>query len=287
MLAHAEGWLSTGSTASLSQGFAATPASELAGAADKPAALKAFAAFSLLSMSAMAPPSSSPQRSHSPKVENEGGCTPAHDRGSDASTLGAHSGAPEMQSSDLLAQLQAVELRFAAAKNYEAAQAASEAAQAIGAARAKLENLEHEEASCAASRDYAGAASAATAAKSAAAVTADVTAEAAQVFDEFDIDYSGGLSSRELRKALKALGLTVTSAQAEAVLKEYDDDGSRHLSAQEFTSLVAKLRAAKEQTNASEAAAAAALPIAETHGYKGNILYDRRRNMVREWAQVW
>ena len=54
-----------------------------------------------------------------------------------------------------------------------------------------------------------------------------------------------------------------------------------------FTSLVAKLRAAKEQTDASEAAAAAALPIAETHGYKGNILYDRRRNMVREWAQVW
>lgn len=89
-----------------------------------------------------------------------------------------------MQSSDLLAQLQDVEQRFAAARNYEAAQAASEAAQAIGALRAKLKNLAHEEASCAASRDYAGAASAASAAKKAAD---DLQVEEARVCKQFDL----------------------------------------------------------------------------------------------------
>jgi len=89
-----------------------------------------------------------------------------------------------MQSSDLLAQLQAVEQRHAAARNYEAAQAANEAAQAIGALRAKLKNLAHEESSYAASRDYAGAASAASAAKK---VADDLQVEEARVCKQFDL----------------------------------------------------------------------------------------------------
>ena len=90
----------------------------------------------------------------------------------------------KMQSSDLLTQLQAVEQGFAAAKNYEAAQAASEAAQAIGTLRAKLKNLAHEESSCAASKDYEGAASAASTAKK---VADDLQVEEARVCKQFDL----------------------------------------------------------------------------------------------------
>ena len=63
-----------------------------------------------------------------------------------------------------------------------------------------------------------------------------------QVFTEFDVDGGGALSCRELRKALRALGLELTGAQAVAILKEYDADGSRSLSADEFAALVARLR---------------------------------------------
>ena len=63
-----------------------------------------------------------------------------------------------------------------------------------------------------------------------------------QVFAEFDVDGGGALSCRELRKALSALGLELTGAQAVAILKEYDADGSRSLSADEFAALVARLR---------------------------------------------
>ena len=63
-----------------------------------------------------------------------------------------------------------------------------------------------------------------------------------EVFAEFDVDGGGALSCRELRKALRALGLELTGAQAVAILKEYDADGSRSLSADEFAALVARLR---------------------------------------------
>ena len=56
--------------------------------------------------------------------------------------------------------------------------------QAIGALRAKLKNLAHEESSYAASRDYAGAASAASAAKK---VADDLQVEEARVCKQFDL----------------------------------------------------------------------------------------------------
>ena len=113
-----------------------------------------------------------------------------------------------------------------------------------------------------------------------------------EVFAEFDVDGGGALSCRELRKALRALGLELTGAQAVAILKEYDADGSRSLSADEFAALVARLRepAALPMPLPDErpapprsgpriyapsplpgSAAARARPW--QRGYKGNILY--------------
>ena len=62
-------------------------------------------------------------------------------------------------------------------------------------------------------------------------------------FDAFDVDHNGCLSSRELRVALKRLGLAVTTDEAKRYLHDYDFDASRGLDLHEFAAVAAKLKA--------------------------------------------
>jgi len=128
-----------------------------------------------------------------------------------------------------------------------------------------------------------------------AAAPAAVRIEAAAIFEEFDCDASGALSSRELRKALKKLGLQLTSEQAVAVLQEYDADSSRSLDPEEFNNLVARLRTASvlPLPPGSSRAAAPALPGVEAprglwmQGRRGNIPYDARASRVEVRSESW
>jgi hypothetical protein len=109
-----------------------------------------------------------------------------------------------------------------------------------------------------------------------------------EVFAELDVDGGGALSCRELRRALRKLGLELTGAQAVAILKEYDADGSRSLSADEFAALVARLREPAPLPMPLPAPPPSYLPSPPTgcaaglhgrragpwqQGFKGNILY--------------
>ena len=109
-----------------------------------------------------------------------------------------------------------------------------------------------------------------------------------EVFAEFDVDGGGALSCRELRQALRRLGLELTGAQAVAILREYDADGSRSLSADEFAALVARLCEPALLLMPLPAPPPSCLPSPPTgsaaalhvrragpwqQGFKGNILY--------------
>ena len=67
--------------------------------------------------------------------------------------------------------------------------------------------------------------------------------EVKAIFDAFDVDRNGCLSSRELRVALKRLGLAVTTDEAKRYLHDYDFDASRGLDLHEFAAVAAKLKA--------------------------------------------
>ena len=62
-----------------------------------------------------------------------------------------------------------------------------------------------------------------------------------EAFARFDRNRSGRLDYRELREALRALGLDATSSEAARVLAEYDDDGSGLMEIDEFAQLVQRL----------------------------------------------
>ena len=139
-----------------------------------------------------------------------------------------------------------------------------------------------------------GASTALTAAT--AGAPAAVTIDTAAIFEEFDCDASGTLSCRELRKALKALGLQLTSEQAVAMLQEYDSDSSRSLDYDEFAHLVARLRTATVLSllpPGSPRAAAPAPPGVEAprglwmQGRRGNIPYDARASRVEIRSESW
>ena len=66
-----------------------------------------------------------------------------------------------------------------------------------------------------------------------------LTPQVRAAFERFDTDGDGGLGRREVRQALKALGLPdVTIEDAGSVLKKYDGDGDGQLDATEFAKLV-------------------------------------------------
>ena len=61
-------------------------------------------------------------------------------------------------------------------------------------------------------------------------------------FERYDKDRSGRLDHREVRAALKDIGIDFTSEQAARVVKQYDADGSGQMEIDEFAQLVQKLR---------------------------------------------
>lgn len=68
-------------------------------------------------------------------------------------------------------------------------------------------------------------------------------AELLQVFNQFDVDGSGGIDATELRDALAALGLSVMdSEQCEYMLRKYDNDRGATLDLEEFEQLVNDMR---------------------------------------------
>ena len=60
-------------------------------------------------------------------------------------------------------------------------------------------------------------------------------------FQRFDVNRSGRLDYRELREALRTLGIDYTSSQAARVLQAYDADASGLMELREFRSLVRHL----------------------------------------------
>jgi Ca2+-binding EF-hand superfamily protein len=78
------------------------------------------------------------------------------------------------------------------------------------------------------------------------------------VFEKHDRDGSGELSTRELRSALRTLGVQLTGEQARRTLAHYDADESGALSIAEFAGLVRSLAAAAEAEEKKENGGAAA-----------------------------
>lgn len=52
-------------------------------------------------------------------------------------------------------------------------------------------------------------------------------AEIDAVFDKFDLNHDGEISSNELYKAMKQLGLNPTKMEVKRMIKEADKDGNR------------------------------------------------------------
>jgi Ca2+-binding EF-hand superfamily protein len=78
-----------------------------------------------------------------------------------------------------------------------------------------------------------------------------------RVFTTHDRDGSGGLSKRELRSALRSLGLQLTGEEARRTLACHDADASGSLSIAEFATLVRSLAAASEAEESENGGAAA------------------------------
>jgi len=68
-----------------------------------------------------------------------------------------------------------------------------------------------------------------------------------RAFEFFDTNRSGALSTRELRPALKQLGLQVTESEARQVMAKYDADHNGTLSLAEFGVLVTALQEFQQQ----------------------------------------
>merc|ERR1719248_215876 len=72
-------------------------------------------------------------------------------------------------------------------------------------------------------------------------LTDDQLARFKEVFDRFDEDGSGNVSSQEVSKIMESLGYEVSTEVLDAVMKEIDFDGSGEISYDEFCSLMAKM----------------------------------------------
>lgn len=58
--------------------------------------------------------------------------------------------------------------------------------------------------------------------------------EIKEVFDQFDADGSGAIDSSEIRKVCEALGVEVSQAEIDALIKEADDNGDGKIQFDEF-----------------------------------------------------
>ena len=81
------------------------------------------------------------------------------------------------------------------------------------------------------------------------------------VFRKFDTDNNGKLSVRELKAALKQLGVEASAEEAAAILRRYDSDHSHSLDIDEFTRLHDQLVAyERSHSTAAPGSSAAAVP---------------------------
>jgi len=76
--------------------------------------------------------------------------------------------------------------------------------------------------------------------------SAAVRQEVRAAFELFDTDHSGELSTRELRPALRRMGVEADAAHTKRVLLKYDGDGSGSLDLAEFAGLVGELLKAQQ-----------------------------------------
>ena len=70
---------------------------------------------------------------------------------------------------------------------------------------------------------------------------------AQQVFDKYDDDNSGGIEKDELMSALKDIGMNVSAAQCDKVMKKYGGAAAKELNKEQFTQLVDELHGKKKE----------------------------------------
>ena len=80
------------------------------------------------------------------------------------------------------------------------------------------------------------------------------------VFRKFDTDNNGKLSVRELKAALKQLGVEASAEEAAAILRRYDSDHSHSLDIDEFTRLHDQLVAYERSHSTAAPGSSAAAP---------------------------
>ena len=80
------------------------------------------------------------------------------------------------------------------------------------------------------------------------------------VFRKFDADNNGKLSVRELKAALKQLGVEASAEEAAAILRRYDSDHSQSLDIDEFTRLHDQLLAYERSHSTAAPGSSAAVP---------------------------
>ena len=95
------------------------------------------------------------------------------------------------------------------------------------------------------------------------AMDADGSLQAA--FAKLDVDKSGYLDHKELRNALKTVGMEMDSSKATELLAQYDKDGDGKMELDEFVPLVLALRAVNLNLADEEAGLRAAFDKFDTN----------------------
>ncbi len=115
-------------------------------------------------------------------------------------------------------------------------------------------------------QQYQGVSTPAASRQASSASSAHVEPKVRAAFDAFDTDGSGDIDARELRSALKQLGMETDGAQAAAVLRRYDS-GAGTLGLAEFAKLVTDL----QQYQGGGGGGGGAVPIRRTQSAKAAI----------------
>lgn len=110
-----------------------------------------------------------------------------------------------------------------------------------------------------------------------------ISTEMRQAFARFDRNRSGKLDYKELREALKAMGLEVGSEEATRILQEYDTDRSGLLEIDEFASLVHQLRRWQQSQRSQQPAHASSVPADIRDAFVG---FDRNRSGKLDYKEL-
>ena len=113
-----------------------------------------------------------------------------------------------------------------------------------------------------------------------------ISPEMRQTFARFDRNRSGKLDYKELREALKALGLDVGSEEATSILQKYDTDRSGLLEIDEFATLVHQLRKWQQSQQSQQPAGhaqASSVPADIRDAFVG---FDRNRSGKLDYKEL-